>query len=233
MVGRRNASNLQIDPPLPSSPRGEASNLLAPLEPDTARLAGYSALNMLDRAALAVLNHLLADAAWARARLLPFAGRTARLRLPPWQLDFAIDESGQLAPAGGSPADVEITLPADAPLVALRGTDAVAKEVQVSGSAEFADALGFVLRELRWDFEEDLSGQVGDIAAHRVAGLISAFAAWQHQAATTLAENLAEYFTEEQPLLVKQSDTVSFAAGVARLRDDLAKLEKRVASIPL
>ncbi len=188
---------------------------------------------MLDRAALAVLNHLLADAAWARARLLPFAGRTARLRLPPWQLDFAIDESGQLAPAGIRPADVEITLPADAPLAALRGIDSVAREVQVSGSAEFADALGFVLRELRWDFEEDLSGQIGDIAAHRIAGLIRAFAAWQRQATTKLAENIAEYLTEEQTILVKPADTASLAASVARLRVDLVKLEKRVASITL
>ena len=147
---------------------------------------------MLDRAALAILNHLLREAAWARARLLPFSGRTARLKLPPWQLDFAIDESGQLTPATAAQPDVEIALPADAPLAALRGADAVAKDVHVSGSAEFADTLGFVLRKLRWDFEEDLSRQVGDIAAHRIAGLIKTFGAWQRQAATNLAENLAE-----------------------------------------
>lgn len=187
---------------------------------------------VLDRASLAVLNHLLREAAWARARLLPFAGRTARLRLPPWQLDFTIDESGQLTQASAAQPDVEITLPADAPLAALRGTDAVAKEVHVSGSAEFADALGFVLRELRWDFEEDLSRQVGDIAAHRIAGLVKSFGAWQRQAATHLAENFAEYLTEELPILVKPSEVAGFVAGVEGLRDDLARLEKRVASLP-
>ncbi len=186
---------------------------------------------MLDRAVLAALNHLLRDAAWARARLLPFAGRTARLRLAPWQLDFAIDGAGQLTQATAAQPDVELTLATDAPLALLRGVEAVTKEVHVSGSAEFADALGFVLRELRWDFEEDLSRQVGDIAAHRIAGLIRGFAAWQRQAATNLAENLVEYFTEELPMLVKPDDTASLAAGVSRFGEDLAKLEKRVASL--
>lgn len=183
---------------------------------------------MLDRAALAVINHLLADAAWARARLLPFAGRTARLRLAHWQLDVAIDELGQLALATAAQPDVEITLPADAPLAALRGADAAAKDVHIIGSAELADAFGFVLRNLRWDFEEDLAKGVGDIAAHRIAGLVHAFAAWQRQAAGNLAENLAEYLTEEQPMLVKQADTASLAAGVRRLCDDLARLEQRL-----
>lgn len=188
---------------------------------------------MLNRAALAALNHLLADAAWARARLAPYAGRTARLTLPPWRLGLTIDELGQFAPATAAEPDVEISLPAGAPLLALSGPEAVARVVRISGSAEFADALGFVLRNLRWDFEEDLSKGVGDIAAHRIAGLINAFAAWQRRAATNLAENLAEYFTEEQPTLAKPAEVAGFVASVDRLRDDLARLEKRIARIPL
>ena len=190
---------------------------------------------MLDRAVqvpLAALNHLLAEAAWARARLAPFAGRTARLNLPPWRLDLTIDELGQFAVSSGAAPDVEISLPAGAPLLALTGPEAVARVAQISGSAEFADALGFVLRNLRWDFEEDLSKAVGDIAAHRIAGLVKDFAAWQRQAATNLAENLAEYFTEEQPTLARPAEVAGFVADVDRLRDDLARLEKRIARLP-
>lgn len=188
---------------------------------------------MLDRAALAVLNHLLADAAWARARLAPYVGRTARLTLPPWRLDLTITAQGQLAVAVAAEPDVEISLPAGAPLLALSGPEAVARVVRISGSAEFADALGFVLRNLRWDFEEDLAKGVGDIPAHRIAGLINAFAAWQRQAAINLAENLAEYFTEEQPTLAKPAEVTGFVASVDGLRDDLARLEKRVARLLL
>lgn len=189
---------------------------------------------MLDRAAqvtLAVLNHLLADAAWARARLLPFVGRTARLTLPPWRIDLTIDALGQFAPAAADVPDVEIVLPAGAPLLALSGPEAVARVARISGSVEFADALGFVLRNLRWDYEEDLARSIGDIAAHRIAGMVNSFAAWQRQAATNLAENLAEYFTEEQPTLAKPAEVADFVSGVDGLRDDLARLEKRVSRL--
>lgn len=185
---------------------------------------------MLNRAALAALNHLLMGAAWARERLAPFAGRSARLSLPPFRLDFLITVDGSLMvpDLAMEDCDVEIALPADAPLLALRGTEAVAKATHISGPAEFADALGFVLRNLRWDFEEDLSKGVGDIAAHRIGGLLKAFGAWHEQATRNLAENFAEYLTEEQPILVNQNELGVFSAAVSRLRDDLAQMEMRV-----
>jgi len=182
---------------------------------------------MFDRVALAVLNHLLQDEPWARARLKPFAGRTARLTLPPWQIDFAVDDQGLLA-ASTAATDVEIALPIDAPLLLLRGAEAVTREVRIVGSAEFADTLGFVLPRLRWDFEGDLAKRVGGIAARRIGRLIEAVTAWQTRAGRNLAENLAEYFTEEQPALAKAADAADFALGVSRLQEELAVLEQRL-----
>ena len=43
--------------------------------------------------AIAGLNHLLADAPWARARLAPFAGRTAVFHVTPSVLSLGIDGS--------------------------------------------------------------------------------------------------------------------------------------------
>ncbi|OIR03539.1 hypothetical protein GALL_143980 [mine drainage metagenome] len=182
---------------------------------------------MPDRAALAILNHLLADEPWARTRLKPYAGRTARLILPPWRFDFAVDEQGLLV-ASGAAAEVAITLPVAAPLLLFRGVEALAKEVHVVGSAEFADTLGFVLPRLRWDFEGALAGRIGGIAAHRIAGLLGAFAAWQVQATRNLAENVAEYLTEEKPMLARAADAADFARAVGRLEEDLAGLERRL-----
>lgn len=186
---------------------------------------------MLDRAALTALNHLLQGAAWARARLAPFAGRAARLSLPPFRLDFAVTADGLLTAVDVEVRDVEIALPVDTPLLLFQGPEAVAKATRISGSAEFADALGFVLRNLRWDFEEDLSDHLGDIAAHRIAGLLKAFGAWQQQAARNLAENFAEYLTEEQPTLAKPVELTAFAAAAGQLQNDLARLEQRVARL--
>ena len=73
------------------------------------------------------------------------------------------------APAPEAELEVSISLPAAAPLLALQGKDAVMRAARIEGSAEFAETLGFVIRNLRWDAEEDLSKVVGDIAAHRIA----------------------------------------------------------------
>ena len=182
---------------------------------------------------LAAINHLLGQAVWAREKLVPFAGHAAQIKLPPFEAAFLIAADGCVAAlpdpalAEGEP-EVSISLPATTPLLALQGKDAVMRAARIEGSAEFAEALGFVIRNLRWDAEEDLSGVVGDIAAHRIIAGTREFAAGQQQAVRNLAENLAEYGTEEQPLIARREDIAGFSAEVDRLRDDMARLEKRL-----
>ena len=178
---------------------------------------------------LAAINHLLGQASWAREKLLPFAGHAALIKLPPFEAAFLIGDDGCLsAPLPDAELEVSISLPAATPLLALQGKDAVMRAARIEGSAEFAEALGFVIRNLRWDAEEDLSKIVGDIAAHRMVCGAREFAAWQQQAARNFAENLAEYFTEEQPLIARRIAITDFSADIDRLRDDVARLEKRL-----
>lgn len=178
---------------------------------------------------LIAINHLLGQASWAREKLVPFAGHAARIKLPPFEAAFLVDADGRLSvPLPEADLEVSISLPATAPLLALQGKEAVMRAARIEGSAEFAEALGFVIRNLRWDAEEDLSAIVGDIAAHRIVKGTKEFAAWQQQAAQNFAENLAEYFTEEQPLIVREADISSFSSDIDRLRDDVARLEKRL-----
>lgn len=177
----------------------------------------------------AAVNHLLGQAAWAREKLAPFAGHAALIKLPPFEAAFQVGADGLVsAPPADAELEVSISLPATTPLLALQGKDAVMRAARIEGSAEFAETLGFVIRNLRWDAEEDLSRLVGDIAAHRIVKGGKEFAAWQQQAAQNFAANLAEYFTEEQPLIARQSDISAFAGEVDRLRDDVARLEKRL-----
>lgn len=178
---------------------------------------------------IAAINHLLGQASWAREKLAPFAGHSARITLPPFEAAFLVGDDGCIsAPSPAAELEVSISLPAATPLLALQGKDAVMRSARIEGSAEFAEALGFVIRNLRWDAEEDLSRVVGDIAAHRIVAGTREFAAWQQQAAQNLAENLAEYFTEEQPLIARQTDIAGLSNDIDRLRDDVARLEKRV-----
>ena len=91
-----------------------------------------------------------------------------------------------------------------------------------------ASAVDHLFRNLTWDFEEDLSRVFGDIISHRLASSGRALAAWQRDAALRLAESLAEYWTEERPLLARPADLENFCRGVDALRDDVARLEKRI-----
>jgi ubiquinone biosynthesis accessory factor UbiJ len=47
---------------------------------------------------IAAVNHLLARESWARAKLLPYAGRRARVRMPVGALEVVVLEDGLLGP---------------------------------------------------------------------------------------------------------------------------------------
>ena len=187
---------------------------------------------MLLGTALAAINHLLAGEDWARQRLAPFAGQTARLEFGALALPLSISADGLFVAADrDTPADVTITLPADAPLRALTDRESLFTAAQLSGSAQLAENLGFVFRNLRWDVEADLSRVVGDIAAHRLVAVGSRVASWQRQQAFNLAANVAEYFTEESPSIARQRDVAGFCAQVADLPQQLDRLEARIAAL--
>jgi len=187
-------------------------------------------LPMVSAPFIAALNHVLAQSAWARTKLLPFAGRQARLQLPIGPIDFTIADNGyvQATELEESVADVTITLPLETPFLALQGKEKVFAAARIEGSADFAEALGFVLRNLSWDAEADLARVVGDIAAHRLMGGLNAFVGWQKQAAQRLAENVAEYASEEQTLLLGGREMQGFKDRLAALATSLATLEQRL-----
>ena len=189
---------------------------------------------MLSTAFLSASNHLLAQASWARGRLMAHAGRTARLDLEPLaRIDCTVSADGHLAAWAGEDApDVILRLPlASLPQGLGGGLEALMREVRVEGNAEFADALGFVFRHLRWDVEEDLSRLIGDIAAHRLVDTGRRFGAEGREALERAGGNLIEFVTEERPLLVPRAALPGFAADIAALRDAVGRLEKRLARI--
>lgn len=188
---------------------------------------------MLAPAFAAGINHLLAGANWARARLIPFAGRRAAFLAPPFAAVFRISAEGLFAPdAGETPADVTIRLPAPAaaPALWLAGVEALMAEAHVEGNAEFATELSFVFRHLRWDAEEDLSRLVGDIAAHRLARGAQACREAAREGLSRLADNLSEYVRHENAAWVARAEFAAFRDDLAALLARLDRLERRVAA---
>ncbi|MFU2486335.1 ubiquinone biosynthesis accessory factor UbiJ [Thauera sp. WH-1] len=186
---------------------------------------------MLSSAFLSATNHLLAQSGWARQRLQPHAGQTARLALSPiGDVDFCVTADGYLAEwAGEAPPDVGLRVAVgELPRLLVDGLETAMRHVRIEGNAEFAEALGFVFRHLRWDAEEDLSRVFGDITAHRLMDTGRKLVAEGRRSAERVGGNVAEYLTEEAPLLVPRAALAPFAQSLVALRDDAARLEKRI-----
>jgi ubiquinone biosynthesis protein UbiJ len=174
------------------------------------------------------LNHLLDAEPWARERLAPFAGETVELRNPPFPaLRFVILPGGKVEAGGENPA-LTVTLKPDALLNLARGPEHFMRSVEVAGNPRLASEVMLLARHLRWDVEEDLSRLFGDVLAHRLANAARDFAAWQRDAVRRVGESFADYYVEEKRVLIARPEMESFADEVARLRDAVERLEKRV-----
>jgi len=184
---------------------------------------------LLNQAAVTVLNRMLGREEWAREKLAPFAGRVVRLEALPFSLQWAVAEGGTLAANddGGAPA-VTIGLALSSLPFALLDPQAATKDVRLQGDAEFAQALSFVLQNLRPEPEEELSRFVGDAAAMRIVGLVRLSASHWRELAERMLDNTANYIVTENPMVVGRGEVAAFVEGVTRLRDDVARLEKRI-----
>lgn len=177
---------------------------------------------------VALLNRMLEREAWAREKLAPFAGRVVRLEAPPFALQWSVRDDGMLAAADDGVPAVTIGLALSSLPFALLDPNAATRDVKLQGDAEFAQALSFVLQNLRPEPEEELSRLVGDAAATRIVGLVRLSASHWRQLAERMLDNAANYIVAENPMVVGRDEVATFVQDVARLRDDVARLEKRI-----
>ena len=188
---------------------------------------------MLSSAFVALLNHLLGRAEWARCRLVPFARRPAALVLGSTRIDFSIADDGYIAASGEAGFEPEVTI--SAPMSAfpglIDGWDRVMKSVRINGNAEMADALGFVFRNLRWDPEADLADLVGDVVAHRLHDGTQRVMGAQLSAMRAAGGNLLEYLTVEKQVLLARERLAAHINDIRALRDAVGRLEKHVEQV--
>ena len=188
---------------------------------------------MIERGAVAALNHVLSQHALATERLRAFAGQSVEVRCPPFpDLRLRITEAGLVERApGGAASALVVRLRAGAlPLLAM-GDERARGQIGIEGQADLAGAVDELFRTLRWDFEEDLSRVFGDVVAHRLAAGGRDLAAWQRDAVQRLAENLAEYWTEVQPLLLRPADAEKLYRDSRIFQEEVARLEARIARL--
>jgi ubiquinone biosynthesis accessory factor UbiJ len=184
---------------------------------------------MLEPLSLPAINRLLRASSWALETLRPHAGKTALLICPPVTLRLTVLETGEFgrAPNDATP-DVTISASPGVLLRLAARDEAARQDIAISGDVQFAAAIDYLRRNLVWDWEEDLSHVVGDIAAHRIAEAGRDLDRWGRAALHNLGLSLAEYWTHERPLVASAQVLDEYYRDVDRLRDDTDRLEKRL-----
>ncbi len=103
-----------------------------------------------------------------------------------------------------------------------------AGSLELTGDPVLADDFQRLLSYARPDIEEELSGIVGDAAAHRLGEIARSVGNWSRDARETMGENIREYLQEESRDLPSRYEVERFTANVNTLRDDVDRLEARI-----
>ncbi len=183
-----------------------------------------------------VLNRNIAESARARGLLAQVSGRSIELRFAATPVRLRVvagAESIAIASGGDAPADATIEA---TPLTFARlaAGDAMqtlrAGGAQVSGDAEIAQVFQKLFDAARPDFEEELSRLTGDVAAHRIASMARDAFNFGRRVRDTLAQDAAEYLTEESHDLPARLEVDEFLGAVDALREATDRLEVRLAA---
>jgi ubiquinone biosynthesis protein UbiJ len=174
-------------------------------------------------------NHLLAQEPWAREKLIAHAGKVACFDAGVTAVRLKVCGDGLLQLAGrDDSANVTIHVKlSDLPRIA-QNRERAFSYVKIQGDADFANTISQLSQSVRWEAEEDLSKWIGDIPATRIVATAKAALNTARSTQQKLAENVAEYFLEEKPMLVRPQVVADFADDVTSLRDDIERLAKRI-----
>jgi ubiquinone biosynthesis accessory factor UbiJ len=185
----------------------------------------------------AVLNRHVAESTAAVELVEALEGRSFAIRVEGLGVSCVLRaQDGRLrvadeADAATGPADAAISgTPLD--LIRLLGPDIASRlpgsAAHLTGAVHVAEGFAGVLRLAMPDLEEELSGWVGDVAAHEIGRLSRSVVEWAGRAAEALRLDASEYLQEESRVVPSRCEAEEFYAGVERLRDDVERTAERV-----
>jgi len=189
---------------------------------------------------LSAINHVLQQQSAARERMRTHVGRQIRIVVigplgGSVHSDARVDRDGLLRLAtDGTPAAVLTLTPGLDALfgVLSAGLAGVGPHLKIEGDVMLAAALGQVTQQLRWDFEEDLSGLVGDVLAHRLGRWAGEARQGARGVRRRSYEALQRAATAPEGPLATRAGLAQFAADIERLTDRVVRLETPLTTRP-
>jgi ubiquinone biosynthesis protein UbiJ len=188
---------------------------------------------MLDRA----VARALTESPRATALIAALRGRRLAIDVSGTPLRTVIESTGRALKAfpmdqPDKPADATI-IGAPLSLLALTGADTQAViqrgDVRIEGDAQIAQQFRELGLLLRPDLEAGMARVVGRSGAHLAMRGMRAAAGWTRTAAWTSVRNVAEYLAHESRDLVSRPESEHYLRGVDQLREQLDRIEARLA----
>jgi ubiquinone biosynthesis protein UbiJ len=150
------------------------------------------------------LNHVLMQEKAAQDRLRRQKGKPVRIQWGDFHLTLAPTAAGLLERcAPDAKPELSVTLTQSSPLALAQSVLAGHKPgVDIQGDVQLAAEVAWLVDNVRWDVEEDLSRVVGDATAHT----LSRFARSAAQAVKAFVERLPEGFPPRSPSAATPTD---------------------------
>lgn len=156
------------------------------------------------------LNHVLMQEPQAQERLKRQKGKPVKVQWGDVHLTLSATAAGLLErPAGALPPELTVTLTQTSPLALAQSVLTGEKPgVDIQGDVQLAAEVAWLVDNVRWDVEEDLSRLVGDATAHT----LGRFARTAAQAVKAFAARLPEGFPPRPPFAAAASKMTEAAA---------------------
>lgn len=180
-----------------------------------------------------VLNHLLDQHRSAKYKLQAEAGKVVAFEIKPVRLALRVNEKGYFQASRAvsgveAPVDTEIAMDWADLAGAVRAPGSAGRKARISGDMDFAQVVAGVIMDLQWDPEHDLARIIGDAQAIWVMNSLTAVGTSLQDVVARFKSNLREYVVHEKSMTPTSSEFEGFRSDIAQLRDEIARLEKRL-----
>ena len=174
-----------------------------------------------------IVNHVLAQNEWMKDELIEFKNKIIQLQVEPFILQFKVNDLGQLVNCAiQEHVDTTISLTSQA-LIRMILTKQK-KDIIVSGDVDLANVFSKIMLKVRWDYEEDLSNIVGDIAAVEITKITKGIARDGKKGLHSVAENFVEYWQEEEEILLSKVEVEKFNSEVDEIQESYTRVEAKI-----
>ncbi len=101
-------------------------------------------------------------------------------------------------------------------------------DAYIEGDTALGTKFSHILKSVDIDWEEFLSKAVGDIVAHQAGTVVKDSKGWMKDSDQAMRLNVSEYMTEENQLLVAESEITQYMDQVDELRADTDRMQARI-----